>query len=82
MEWKRELLTGIDYTNKDEVREWYEAKERHFGRRVTSQDPCVKRVDLYKVRGGSLPKSGIIDLPECEACKRSVPILVDRRADE
>ena len=76
-QWGQELVKGpIDYTNRQEVREWYEDKVRKFGPHLVRLEACVKRVDLYRLRAGALPESGT--LTKCGWCKRSVPVAVGR----
>ncbi|KAK2184995.1 hypothetical protein NP493_248g03021 [Ridgeia piscesae] len=72
-QWGQELVKGpIDYTNRQEVREWYEDKVRKFGPHLVRLEACVKRTDLYRLRTGALPESGT--LTKCGWCKRSYTV--------
>ena len=69
--WRNELFNPqtVDYTNRDEVMNWFSAINNQFGPRLVGQEPCIKKINRFQADPGVLPKSGA--LTNCrDGCSR------------
>ena len=60
---ENQLIGGtIDYSNKDDIIEWYETIRQQYSPRLIGHESCVKAVPLYMADFKSLSKFDTMDL--------------------
>ena len=68
-EWTNKLLNSeIDYTNREELDDWYDSLFSQYGPKLVGTKSCVKQVTLHQVVTDLLPVYG--NQPELCLCTR------------
>ena len=68
-EWKDQLFSSaVDYTNREEVMEWYGTLKKQYGPRLIGHESCTKEFPLFLVDFDSLPQFDTI--LKCGWCTR------------
>ena len=68
-EWRNQLFSGMfDYTDRDEVLEWFDTIKQHYGPRMEGYQSCINQVPLYKGIPQNLPQYDV--LTGCGWCSR------------
>ncbi len=71
-DWRNDLVRrNIDYSNRDEILEWYEAIRLKYGPRLLGHDSCIKSKPIFIAEFKSLSQYGTID--HCGWCSRLDP---------
>ncbi len=67
--WREDLLTGAtDYTNRDEVLEWFSNVKKQHGPLLEGHESCIKEIPLFMEQPGSLPQYDTLTM--CGWCTR------------
>ena len=62
-EWRNQLVGGsIDYSNKDDIIQWYDAIRQQYSPRLVGYESCTKAVPLYVTDFQSLSQFDTMDL--------------------
>ena len=68
-DWKNQLFSStVDYTNREEVMEWYGTIKKQFGPRLTGYESCAKEFPLFLADFEALPQYDT--LYKCGWCSR------------
>lgn len=68
-DWKNQLFSStVDYTNREEVMEWYGSIRMQYGPRLHGYESCTKQFPLFLVDYEALPQYDT--LYKCGWCTR------------
>ena len=69
-EWRNQLMGGaFDYSNKDDIIEWYEAIRKQYSPRLAGHESCTKAFTLFVADFQSLSQFGTMD-QGCWSCRK------------